>query len=103
MSYIPLTRRVVVRQSDTPSDTPLTTEINVGEIAFNAADGVLYIKNNEDNIIRASGLDNNPVIPGTGGVVVPTGTTTQRPASPTNGTLRYNTTTNKFEGYQNNT
>lgn len=41
------------------------------------------------------------VLPGTGGLVVPTGTTAQQPGTPANGTLRYNTTTNKVEVYEN--
>jgi hypothetical protein len=36
---------------------------------------------------------------GTGGIVVPVGTTAQRPAAPAQGTIRFNTTTAKFEGY----
>jgi hypothetical protein len=36
----------------------------------------------------------------TGGLIVPTGTTAQRPASPTNGTIRYNTSNSEFEIYQ---
>ena len=43
----------------------------------------------------------NPTIPGTGGVVIPVGTTAQRTASPTNGILRYNTTIAQFEAYTN--
>ena len=43
----------------------------------------------------------NPTLPGTGGVVVPVGTTAQRTASPTNGILRYNTTLAQFEAYTN--
>mgnify|MGYP003704363951 CR=1 FL=1 len=35
----------------------------------------------------------------TGAITVSSGTTAQRPASPANGMLRYNTTTNQFEGY----
>jgi hypothetical protein len=46
------------------------------------------------------GLASNPIIPGTGSVVVPSGTTAQRSGS-TNGQLRYNTTTATFEGYAN--
>ena len=34
-------------------------------------------------------------------VLVPKGTTAQRPATPTNGHARYNTTDNEFEFYQN--
>jgi hypothetical protein len=36
---------------------------------------------------------------GTGGMIVPTGTTAQRPASPVAGTFRYNTSTNQTEVY----
>jgi hypothetical protein len=43
-------------------------------------------------------LADNPVIPGTGGVVVPAGTTGQRGSS-TLGNIRYNSTTGLFEGY----
>jgi hypothetical protein len=37
----------------------------------------------------------------TGALTLPVGTTAQRPASPVNGMLRYNTTLNKVEGYAN--
>jgi hypothetical protein len=43
-------------------------------------------------------LVSDPVIPGTGGVVVPAGTTGQRGTS-TLGNFRYNSTTGLFEGY----
>ena len=43
----------------------------------------------------------NPVLSGTGGLVVPVGTTGQRGSS-TNGNFRYNSTTGTFEGYANN-
>jgi hypothetical protein len=46
-------------------------------------------------------IANNPVLPGAGGTLLPYGTTADRPATPTNGTLRYNTTTATFEGYAN--
>jgi hypothetical protein len=41
----------------------------------------------------------NPVLPGTAGVVVPVGDTSQRASVPTNGTFRYNNQTGTFEGY----
>jgi hypothetical protein len=43
-------------------------------------------------------IANNPVLPGSGGVIVPAGTTGQRGAS-TDGNLRFNSTTGLFEGY----
>ena len=47
------------------------------------------------------GLANNPVLPGTAGVVVPVGTTAQRGVG-SNGELRYNTDTATLEAYANN-
>ena len=45
-------------------------------------------------------IASDPILPGTGGLVVPVGTTGQRGSS-TNGNFRYNTTTASFEGYAN--
>jgi len=44
------------------------------------------------------GLADNPVVPGSGGMVIPAGTTAQEPLG-TPGQLRYNTTTETFDGY----
>jgi len=41
----------------------------------------------------------NPVFNGTGALTLPSGTTAQEPVSPTNGMIRYNSTTGQFEGY----
>jgi hypothetical protein len=46
-------------------------------------------------------ITSNPTIPGTAGMLVPVGTTGQRSGSPSNGVIRYNTTTQTFEGYAN--
>jgi len=40
----------------------------------------------------------NATLPGTGGVVIPKGTTGQQPVG-VSGQFRFNTTTNRFEGY----
>lgn len=61
------------------------------------------------SITNATGVSGNPTIsiatnpslPGVEGVVVPSGTTGERSGTPTNGTLRYNSTTATFEGYAN--
>lgn len=45
-------------------------------------------------------LVNNPIMPGTASMTIPSGTTAQQPGTPTNGMIRYNTTTGMFEGYQ---
>ena len=42
----------------------------------------------------------NPTFTGTGFMLIPKGTTAQRPVSPVDGQMRYNTDTNQFEGYQ---
>ena len=44
----------------------------------------------------------NLTLSGTDSIKVSAGTTAQRNGSPVNGMFRYNTTTNEFEGYQNN-
>jgi hypothetical protein len=46
-------------------------------------------------------ITDNPVLPGTAGVVVPSGDTASRAAVPTNGTIRYNTDLGLFEAYLN--
>jgi len=43
----------------------------------------------------------NPALPGTAGVLLPSGTTAERAPAPTNGTLRYNTTIALLEAYLN--
>lgn len=46
------------------------------------------------------GLADNAILPGTSAVTVPIGTTAQRPASPNNGQMRYNSNTGRFEFYE---
>jgi hypothetical protein len=45
------------------------------------------------------GLASNPVLPGTASATLPIGATSDRPVSPVNGMVRYNSTTAGFEGY----
>ena len=52
-----------------------------------------------DNNLRLTTTDDGVDIGGTGSLKLPSGTTAQRNSSPTNGDLRYNTTTDGFEGY----
>lgn len=42
----------------------------------------------------------NPVFTGTEFMLIPKGTTAERPLVPVDGEMRYNTTTGQFEGYQ---
>jgi hypothetical protein len=52
--------------------------------------------------ISTVSIATDPVIPGTGAIGLPFGTTAARPASPVNGALRYNTDTAFLEAYTNN-
>lgn len=68
---------------------------------------VLTGTTNEIDITSGNGTNNptfriadNAVLPGTGAIRVPVGTTAQRPAG-TDGLLRYNSETNAFEIYEN--
>ena len=46
-------------------------------------------------------VSNNPTFPGIESTTLTIGTTAERPVSPVNGMMRYNTDTNKFEVYEN--
>jgi hypothetical protein len=66
---------------------------------------------NQINLANGSGasgsptfsLADNAVLPGTEGITIPAGTTAERPVTPNNGELRYNTTTSRIEAYLNGT
>jgi hypothetical protein len=68
-----------------------TTDINGGTI---------------DNVTLGGTLAGTPTFSGngtyssTGFLLIPKGTTAERPVSPVNGEIRYNTDTSQFEGYQ---
>lgn len=79
------------------NSTTITALIKSGasdaNLAFetNGIDAVVIDQNQNANFVS------------TGAVKIPAGTTAQRPASPVNGMVRYNTTTLRVEGYANNT
>lgn len=92
----------------------------VGDLNGLAGAGIVYINNGNAGLLQVVGTPNeidvangtgpsnptigladNPVIPGSEGVVIPAGNTADRGID-TNGKLRYNSETSKFEGYQNN-
>ena len=66
-----------------------------------------FIKQQTTNRRNLAGLglkidmNSHAVIDTTSTMLIAKGTTAQRPSSPLNGYIRYNTTTNEFEGYQN--
>lgn len=71
-------------------------------IKTGAADANLVVQTNSIDAIKIDNAQNANFV-STGAVIVPSGTTAQRPASPVNGMVRYNTTTLSIEGYANNT
>ena len=54
-------------------------------------------------VVTGKTITINPSVRGTEGLTIPTGTTAQRPSTPNEGVIRYNTTTGKFEGYYKDT
>ena len=62
--------------------------------------GVLTLQTNSTDSLTAD-ASQNVILNGFGYLAVPSGTTAQRPSSPTNGMLRYNTTIPQLEIYIN--
>jgi len=60
--------------------------------------GILSIQTNGTNALTI-GTDQNITMNSTGAIVVPVGTTAQRPVSPVAGMIRYNTTIPQLECY----
>jgi hypothetical protein len=73
----------------------------VSQTSINGTTNQISVTNGNANSGNPTiGISSNPVLPGNGGVVLPSGTTAQRTA--TNGTIRYNTDTVSLESYTNN-
>jgi hypothetical protein len=108
---------LAVSNADGTSGNPTISLINnLANIAGANGTGILGIAgNNSLNIITIAGtanqinvangstspvisIVNNPILPGTASVTLPTGNTAARP-SPVAGMLRYNSETSTFEGY----
>ena len=53
----------------------------------------------EDDAVHSRNIADNPQFTGTGSILIPAGTTAQRPGSAVIGQLRYNTDTNNLEQY----
>ncbi|MDA1316508.1 MAG: MerR family DNA-binding transcriptional regulator, partial [bacterium] len=87
--------------STSPADTDTTytagNDLELSGTKFN-------LKSALTTVTKITGL--TTITPGgvltiddTGGLVIPAGTTAQRPTTPTTGTIRYNSSTSQFEGY----
>ena len=70
-----------------------------GSTGVTVSNGAISI--GQDVATSTSPTFQNLTLSGTDSVKVPSGTTAQRSGSPANGMLRYNSSTNEFEGYAN--
>ena len=75
--------QIILKKSSTIGAVPLSTDLEIGEVALNLADRKLYTKNNSDNVIQVG----NPYVGSTA------------PTSPAEGDLWYNTGTNSLQAY----
>lgn len=76
-----------------------TVKLYAGGISKDAdSSGVLTLQTNGTSALTIDTAQNT-VFNGVGGLQVPQGTTAQRPSSPVNGMLRYNTTIPQLEIY----
>lgn len=92
------------RQALSTTDKTIVGAIN--EIAgpgaigtINIADGAITTNKLADDSVTAAKIADNIVLPGTGWTKLPAGTTAQRPASPQEGYIRYNTDFNHYEQF----
>ena len=81
--------------------TPMTGDLNlnthkvVGLVAGTVAGEAVEFAQ-----FKTPTFTGNVTMSSTGFALIPAGTTAERPVSPANGQIRYNTTTAQFEGYQ---
>lgn len=81
------------------------TILQVSTNAFNIDTSLGQFRINGTTLTATATQINNVCVSqnfsGTAAITVPVGTTAQQPAIPSTGMIRYNTTTNKFEGRNN--
>lgn len=83
----------------------MTTTINFSSAGMTESvdtSGSLGIQTANTTAILCNGTSSIVSFLSTGSLTVPSGTTAQRPSSPVNGMIRYNTTLSRLEGYANN-
>ena len=90
MANLAGTGLVSITGSSTLSPITITGVTNQISVANGNASGGTY---------PTIGISNNPVLPGTAGVALPTGSSANRSVSPVSGTLRYNSDTGLLEYY----
>lgn len=79
-----------------------TKTINIGTAGVSGSTTNINIGSVVSGSLGVINLNNDVSLTTTGYLGLPEGTTAQRPSSPFNGMMRYNTDTNSFEGYVNN-
>lgn len=75
--------QIILKKSSVIGAVPLSTDLEIGEVALNLADRKLYTKNNSGNVIQVG----HPYVSATA------------PTSPAEGDLWYNTSTNSLQAY----
>jgi len=102
--------RALPENGGVPDDTKQTIELNNGKIWAAITDhrgtfkvGDTFEVNQQTGFVSIDSTASDAVTrtSPTGSAIIPSGTTVQRDASPSNGYFRYNTTNNAFEGYVN--
>jgi hypothetical protein len=79
--------------------TPMTGALDMNSRkVVNLANGT--VATDAINLGQLTTAFTDPTFTGTGFMLIPKGTTAERPVSPVDGEMRYNTDTNQFEGYQ---
>jgi len=75
--------KIILKKSSTIGSVPLSTDLEIGEVALNLADRKLYTKNNSGNVIQVG----NPYVGPTA------------PTSPAEGDLWYDSTNNALKAF----
>jgi hypothetical protein len=84
--------------TNAPYVTIGTSSALSGERSLVGTTSEIEITDGGANSTVSVGIADNPILPGTGGVRVPSGTTGERPTG-VDGVIRYNTTIGRLEGY----
>lgn len=85
----------------------MASSINSDNGAISGSAGLKYAADATGNLVLQTNTTNaltintsqNVTLNSTGAIVLNVGNTAQRPSSPANGAIRYNTETSSFEGY----
>ena len=85
------------------SAATLTNATAIGANAVVGQSNAVVLGNSADVGIGTSTPRAKLEVASTGAIIIPVGTTAERPATPVQGMMRFNTTIGKFEGYDGTT